>query len=120
MPDWSIKIVPAKGKPGVFARFKPDLKKAKPGQPLKVVQGDLVSWNNTTDKEHWPWPVASANAPPQDPTPDGNVLVSAVIKPDSSSPAYNVGAPAGTTIFYCCKCHPEERGQLVVVAFGQS
>jgi hypothetical protein len=113
MPDWSIKI---QGKPAVFT---PDIDRTKPGTPLKVVTGDLVSWNNTTGEEHWPWPVASANAPPLDPPPGGNVLVSAVIKPDSSSPAYNIVSPAGTTIFYCCKCHPNERGQMVVVAFGQ-
>ena len=118
MPDWSIKIVPVTGKPGVFATFTPDIDKSKPGQPLKVVQGDLVSWNNTTDTEHWPWPVASATAPPVDPPPGGNTLVGN-IQPHTPSSAYNVVATVGTTIFYCCKWHPEERGQMVVVEFGQ-
>ena len=50
MPDWSIKI---QGKPAVFT---PDIDGTKPGTPLKVVQGDLVSWNNMTRQGHWPVP----------------------------------------------------------------
>ena len=50
MPDWSVKI---EGKPAVFT---PDIDGTPSGTPLKVVQGDLVSWNNTTDQEHWPAP----------------------------------------------------------------
>jgi len=120
MPDWSIKIVPSKRRTaGVTAAFVPDIDGAKRGQPLKVQQGDLVSWNNTTDKEHWPWPVTSQNAPPVDPPPGGNVLTEATIKPNSSSPAYNVVATQGTTIFYCCKWHPAERGRMIVVGFGE-
>lgn len=120
MPDWSIKIVPSKSEiAGVHAVFVPDIDGAKPGQPLKVQQGDLVSWNNTTNEDHWPWPVTSQNAPPVDPPPGGNVLTAASIKPDSSSPAYNIVATQGTTIFYCCKWHPAERGQMVVVGFGE-
>ena len=120
MPDWSIKIVPVKGQPNVSAQFQPDIDGSKPGQPLKVVQGDLVSWNNTTDQPHWPWMVASQNAPPVNPPPGGPVMVVKQIAPDSSSSAYNIVATQGTTIFYCCKLHPAERGQMVVVGFGES
>ena len=50
MPDWSIKI---QGKPAVFT---PDIDGTKPGTPLQVVTGDLVSWNNMTQQGHWPVP----------------------------------------------------------------
>lgn len=118
MPDWSIKII-ASTRPDGPAQFVPDIDGAMPGAPLKVETDDLVSWNNTTDQEHWPWPVASQDGPVVDPPPGDNYLTTASVKPNSSSPAYNIGAASGTTIFYCCKLHPAERGQMVVVAFGQ-
>jgi hypothetical protein len=121
MPDWSIKIVPSRSqKPGVLADFQPDIDGQKPGQPLKVQTDDLVSWNNTTAQDHWPWPVVSQDAPPTNPPPNGKYLVMVAVKPGSPSPAYNVGATQGTTLFYCCKLHPAERGQMVVVGFGDS
>src|SRR6266850_1466983 len=98
MPDWSIKIVPVKGKPGIFATFTPDIDGSKPGQPLKVVQGDLVSWNNTTTQQHWPVP--------DDPQTYGD-FIAGPIDPDSSSSAYNIVATAGATINYHCRLHPE-------------
>jgi hypothetical protein len=121
MPDWSIKIVPSKRQiPGVLAEFVADVEDAKAGS-FDVQQGDLVSWNNTAPEEHWPWPVASQNAPPAIPLPPGSpVLVTDSVKPATSSDAYNVAAPAGTTLFYCCRLHPAERGRLVVVEFGES
>ena len=98
MPDWSIKIVPAKyPKPGVLAEFVGDVAGAKPGS-FDVQQGDLVSWNNTTTEAHWPWPVTSQSAPPADPLPLGApVLVSGNITPATSSDDYNVAAATGTT-----------------------
>ncbi len=107
MPDWSIKIIRPKGQQ--LAQFVPDIDGAEPGDPLEVEQGDLVSWNNMDDCEHWPVPV-DASPPYQ--------LTAAAIQPDSSSPWFNVTFPAGTTISYCCEFHQEERGQLVVVPFG--
>jgi hypothetical protein len=82
MPDWSIKIVPSKaGRARVLAEFVGDVKGAPAGK-FKVQQGDLVSWNNTTTEEHWPWPVTSKHAQPQIPLPsDVPVLVSGSIKP---------------------------------------
>jgi hypothetical protein len=125
MPDWSIKIVPAKfPKPGVLAEFVGDVARAKPGNKpgsFDVQQGDLVSWNNTTSDEHWPWPLNGPNAQPEIPLPFGApVLVSGSIKPSTSSDDYNVAAATGTTIWYCCRLHPAERACLVVVPFGQS
>jgi hypothetical protein len=121
MPDWSIKIVPStSGIAGVLADFVGDVVGATAGS-FDVQQGDLVSWNNTTKDEHWPWPVASATAPPAIPLPPGSpVLVSGSVQPATSSDWYNVAAATGTTIFYCCRIHPAERGKLVVVPFGDS
>jgi hypothetical protein len=121
MPDWSIKIVPSTaGVAGVLADFVGDVVGAPAGK-FKVQQGDLVSWNNTTTQDHWPWPVASKDAPPQIPLPFGApVLVSGSIKPSTSSDDYNVAAATGTTIWYCCRLHPAERACLVVVPFGDS
>jgi len=107
MPDWSIKI---EGKPAVFT---PDIDNLnlKPGTPLQVVQGDLVSWNNETDDPHFPVP--------DDPAKFG-VFMTAAVTPDNPSGAYNVVAPSGTTISYRCSLHDNEHGQIVVVDFGAS
>jgi plastocyanin len=107
MPDWSIKIQ-AKGR-GKTAVFTPDIDGAKPGSALKVVQGDLVSWNNMTNQGHWPVP---------DDRSSYGLFTTTPVDPDESSTAYNVVATAGTTISYHCYCHPEERGTIVVVPFG--
>ena len=122
MPDRSIKIVPVKNPtPDRKAEFVGDVANAKPGR-FEVQQGDLVSWNNTsTTDEHWPWPLKSQNAAPEIPLPPGSpVLVSGSITPRTSSDDYNVAAPTGTTIWYCCRWHQAERACLVVVPFGQS
>jgi plastocyanin len=107
MPDWSIKI---EGKPAVFT---PDIDNIKPGTPLQVVQGDLVSWNNETDDPHF--------LVPDD--PKYGVFMTAAITPDNPSGAYNVNAAVNpqtrtTTISYHCSLHDNEHGQIVVVDFG--
>jgi hypothetical protein len=43
---WSIKIMPV----GDEVRFDPDVFGIEPGQPLKAQEGDLVSWNNRTNR----------------------------------------------------------------------
>jgi plastocyanin len=103
MPDWSIKI---HGNP---ATFTPDIDDTPPNTPLKVVQGDLVSWNNMTSLEHWPVP--------DDPQTYGQ-FITEPIEPNSSSTEYNIISAAGTVIKYHCRNHPNERGQIVVVNFG--
>jgi plastocyanin len=105
MPDWSIKV---DGKPAVFT---PDIDNVKPGTPLKVVQGDLVSWNNESDQPHFPVPDEPATF---------GAFMTAAITPDNSSGAYNVIAKSGTTISYHCSLHDNERGKIVVVDFGAS
>ncbi len=111
MPDWSIKIEDKPGKPGQPAVFTPDIDGTPSGDPLKAVQGDIVSWNNTTDQEHWPVP--------DDPDTYGSFMTDP-IKPDSASTAYNIISTAGTTISYHCSLHPDEHGKVVVVNFGEN
>jgi hypothetical protein len=122
MPDWSIKIVPVQNPvPDRAAEFVPDINGAKPGDPLKVEVGDLVSWNNTSNNdEHWPWLCADATYQFVDPPPGNFYLTTDKIAPRDSSPYLAVTQPQGTTLYYCCKYHHNEHGRIVVVGFGQS
>ena len=119
MPEWSIKIISTGG----VVKLKPDIEDADPGDPLDVEQGDLVSWNNTTDQTYWPIPVSTTPSSPPSPPPSPTApppaeLTHQAIAPRSPSPYFNVTQPAGTTINYCLKDHPEVQGKLVVVPFG--
>jgi hypothetical protein len=119
MPDWSIKIVPATPAPaGAAAAFVPDLKGAKPGQPLVAQVDDLVTWNNTTNDAHWPWPTDQNFTPLPDAQvsiANGNYLSNQIPAGGSSRPSYDAVMPkTGSTIFYCCKLHPQERGTITV------
>jgi hypothetical protein len=138
MPDWSVMIVPANGTPGVDAAFRPgfdgivpangtpgvdaafqpDIDGAKPGQPLRVVQFDNVSWNNTTDTPRWPWLLSGPDAAPGDSPPNDVFLTPTPIQPGTPSPIFTVTADTGTTLFYCDKLNPAVRAQIVVVPFG--
>jgi len=125
MPDWSIKIVQAGG----GTAFVPDLYGAKPGDPLQAQQDDLVTWNNTTDDPHQPWPTDASYQPlPDSEVPRGSAkYLSDVIPPQGSSrPSYDVAQPDAVppsttkpstwTVYYYCKIHPEatsERGTIV-------
>jgi len=122
MPDWSIKIV--HGSSGDGAEFIPDLKGAKAGDPLEAMQDDLVTWNNTTEEEHQPWPSDSSYTalPNEDVLPRGgpNYLSDIIPANDSSRPSYNVtqpaSAPATWTVYYICALHPyveSERGSII-------
>src|SRR5262245_49910280 len=107
MPDWSIKIIIVEGKPA----FVPDLHGAKPGTPLVAQVDDLVSWNNTTDDRHWPWPTDQnfVPLPEKDVSVDkGNYLSKNIDGHTSSTPAYDVNMPAsGNTIYYCDRNNPQ-------------
>jgi hypothetical protein len=122
MPDWSIKIVPAsKTQPAAFV---PDLHGAQPGDPLKTQVDDIVTWNNTTNEPHWPWPTdANFNPLPDSQVPRGspNYLSDKILPGGSSRPSYVMVAPAtGNTIFYCCKLHPTMHGTIAVSAVPTS
>lgn len=121
MPDWSIKIV--RSESGKGAAFIPDLIGARSGDPLEAQQDDLVTWNNTTNKTHQPWPTDSNYNPlPDSQVPRGsaNYLSDPIPAGESSRPSYDVAQPAGTpatwTVYYCCKNHPNERGTIVATA----
>jgi hypothetical protein len=122
MPDWSIKIVPTTSQiAGILAEFVPNVNGAKPGDSLKVEQGDLISWNDTSNTEaHWPWLCANDTYKVQDPPPGGVYLTTDPIQPRHSSPFFNVIQPQGTILYYCCRYHPQERGRVVVVGFGDT
>jgi hypothetical protein len=127
MPDWSIKIINTPN----GAAFVPDLFGAQPGSPVGSQPGsplaaqvdDLVTWNNTTDQPHWPWPTDQNFKP----LPDSQVSVQAgnylsdQIPPNRSSrPSYDVNMPAtGNTIYYCCKLNPQMRGTITVTPIPQ-
>jgi hypothetical protein len=120
MPDWSIKIIPNPSAiAGAPAAFVPDVTGAKPGDPLIAQESDIVTWNNTTDQAHWPWPVNFAVPLDEDPgslkgTPVVLYMSDRVAGDSSSSPSFV--PPLAGTITYCCRLHPEERGTIVVTA----
>jgi len=121
MADWSVKIVPSYS--GTGAAFIPDLQGYQQGDPLQAQQDDLVTWSNTTNDTHQPWPTdASYNLLPDSqvlPRGSANYLSDPIPAHESSRPSYDVVQPSGKpntwTIYYCCKLHPTvktERGTI--------
>jgi hypothetical protein len=127
MPDWSIKIIPG-ANPWDPAVFAVDRNGVAPGAPLVAGANDLVSWNNTTDDEHQPWPAKADYSPLPQPlpnaTPDPNnsrdspYYLSDPIPPKSSSrPTWQVVTLVfGTdnTFYYTCLNDPRMRGRVVL------
>ena len=93
-----------------------------PGQPLQAGDADLISWNNRTGKNHWPWAIDPSTGQPfqtaEAAQAAGLYLSDDVEKWQSSSPAYLTTAPStgSTTIDYICFHHPDEKGQIIVSA----
>lgn len=118
--NFSVLIVPV----GASAAFKPDLAGAQPGQPLGVLLGDNVTWNNTTDFEHQPWPTNGAGGallPEAQARADGVYLSDPVAPGSPSAPTFNVKPTntSQTTIFYGCAKHPTdatERSSIVITS----
>ena len=121
MPDWSIKIVASDS--GIGAAFQPDLQGYKAGDALSVEQYDLVTWNNTTEDMHQPWPTDSDYNPlPESqvlPRGSANYMSDPIPGGESSRPSYSIAQPTTTpnnwTIYYYCKQHPDvesERGTM--------
>ena len=104
------------------AEFLPDVEGGKAGDPLPAEVSDLVSWNNTTDKIHRPWPTREdfTPLPNEDVLPRGSTFyLSDHIQPEKSSRpnwtvAKNPKVGGGKTMFYCCKLHPNERGKIII------
>ena len=118
--DWSIKIIPFENS----VTFEPDFPGAQPGQPLHAQDADLVSWNNRTGADHWPWAIDPSTGQPfqtkQAATAAGLYLCDDVQAWQSSDPAYLCVAPKignpPVTINYICRYHPDETGQIIVSA----
>jgi hypothetical protein len=126
MPDWSIKIVQSSSGDG--AEFIPDLKGKTAGDPLDCMVDDLVTWNNTTEEEHQPWPADDTyTALPNDqvlPRGGPNYLSDIIPAGGSSRPSYDVAQPAAApttwTVYYICALHPyveSERGTIIGNAY---
>jgi hypothetical protein len=120
--DWSIHIVKVAG----GSAFQPWVPNSHPGDPTKAQVGDIVTWGNDTTGVHQPWPTENntpTGAPAASNPPGSALFFSEPIPPGgSSTPQYVVPAalPSGTAlvpgsvIYYCCKNHPTERGQIVI------
>jgi plastocyanin len=109
MADWTVKIVEING----VAAFVTDFPDSEQGDPLQAMQGDLVSWNNTTDNVHQPWET--------DPNynPKTSSTLSGVLPPGQPSNWYNCSQPTTKprtwTVYYYCSQHPsnqQERGTI--------
>jgi len=121
MPVWSIKIVATPS--GQPAAFQPDLPGAKPGDPLNVLSGDLVTWNNTTDETYQPWPTDSSGNllqeepnGPVGPRGSANYLSDPIPGNAASRPSWNVVQiiSGQNTIYYCIKTLPQVRGTIEI------
>jgi plastocyanin len=98
MPGITIKKIDGK------TVFQPDRPGANPGDPLEVVLGDLVTWNNETDDPHHP--VAT--------DPAGPFLTNEIPPGGVSSPIFNVTQTPPKTIAYTCSLHADEKGSIKV------
>ena len=105
MPDWSIKIVPNPQQiadaPGAFS-----------SQEARV--GEIVHWFNTTQDKHQPWPTDNNYKPLENVDPTSPAYLADPIDPGKPSDAYSL--PMVGTLYYCCKIHPKEHGQITVKA----
>jgi hypothetical protein len=125
MSDLSIKIGnPGKGgskkSGGGNSKFSPN--------PQFAQQGDNISWNNTTNETHQPWPLdANGNPITNLPRDDPRYLSDPIPPNNPSTPPYGVAQPAGKpatwTVNYICLNHPKrtsERGSIVAQVTPQS
>jgi plastocyanin len=115
MAVWSIKIVPG-ANPGDPARFVPQNQApAADGtypNGLSADPGDLVSWDNATQDDHLILQTKTA-AGGSVPMPLGGLLWDRVT-PGHQTAAWLVTGASGTTVFYSCLIHPQEKGKITV------
>ena len=94
----SIKII--KADDGGIA-FQPDRPNAQPNQPLGARSGDLVTWNNQTDRT-----LTLQSIPP------GTFITDAIPAGSVSSPIFKVPS---TGLTYSCVDPPEPQHSIVIV-----
>jgi plastocyanin len=88
--------------------------------PLSVKPDDDVSWGNCTNDAHHPWPTRENGDLLTDAEVTGSnaqkYLSDEIPGQQSSRPSWIAFKPeVTTTIFYCCKIHPTERGKIIIV-----
>lgn len=130
--EWNIRIVATNA--GNLT-FQPWGVGANPGDAAQAQPGQIITWGNATSDVHQPWPTVD-NTPSGAPVPDASnppgsplYFTDPIPRFGSSSPQFPVPAnlPAtstsggktipvvkGTVIYYCCKNHPTERGQILI------
>ncbi|HXO19531.1 MAG TPA: hypothetical protein VOA87_06355 [Thermoanaerobaculia bacterium] len=118
MPDWMVNIV-AGAKPGDPATFVPQLQPPRADGALIAQANDNVNWNNTTKDTHQPWPAEANFTPLPDadvPRNSPNYLSDSIAPGASSRPPWGAAKSTvtGTTVYYICKKHPQERGMVLI------
>ena len=103
--------------------FWPDRLDAEPDDPLVILRGESVTWNNRTNDPHWPWPLDGQGQllSADDARARNFYLCDAIPAGDVSDPSYDAVpdfAPPVTTeaptIVYVCRRHRLERGRIIV------
>jgi plastocyanin len=88
---------------------------------VNASNNDTVSWGNRTTQSHHPWPTREDGTLLTQQEVEGtnlrNYLSDEIPAMGSSTPTWVAATSTiitGTTIFYCCKLHPNERGTIIV------
>ena len=102
MAVWSVKITENPGGPATFVA--PDQPSA-PAGTVYADPGDIVFWNNATEKTHQ-LVLPDATLPP--------------VAPRHQTDAWTVKSKPGETIEYNCLIHPDEKGTIVVTGEAQT
>jgi plastocyanin len=109
VPDWSIRILPVNSShPAGPAEFEPQGERS--GRPLEAWVGDTVTWNNTTDAAHWPWPTDANYQPLNVQLGDLGYMSDNIQAKQGSRPTFNVGTQPALLHYYC-KNHPNEQSE---------
>ncbi len=118
MADWLIRIEDTGSGSAAFVPVQPG---GSPGGPLKTFEDDSVTWNNTTDQDHWPWPTDETFQPWDESKVSKELMtyLSGQIPPHQPSDViFNIpeagSTDFGSTIYYYCKLHPEEHGTITI------
>ena len=129
--EWNIRIIATNA--GNLS-FQPWGVGANPGDAAQAQAGQIITWGNGTSDTHQPWPTVD-NTANGDPVPDASnppgsplYFTDPIPGNGSSTPQFPVPANLpptskspnptkvvkGVVIYYCCKNHPTERGQILI------